>query len=289
MNILTIDIEDWFHILELDTTPNINQWHRLESRVEKNTYRLLTMFEKTNTKATFFFLGWVAEQFPHLVKDAHQAGHEIASHGYQHQTIYSQTQLEFREDITKAKKIIEDIIAKPIKGYRAPGFSLTTKTPWAIEEICKAGYEYDSSIFPGTHGHGGIENCKLEPHRLTQGNYSITEIPITLCEVFKQKLCFFGGGYFRLSPYFLIKKMSQRVNQQQRPVLYYLHPREIDPTHPRIPMRAIRRFKSYVNLKGTENKLRQLLRDFELYPIEYWLSHHLEHATEKASLSLVTE
>jgi polysaccharide deacetylase family protein (PEP-CTERM system associated) len=265
-NVLSIDVEDWFHILEVDSTPDIDGWIRMESRVEKNFFNMLDAFDNSGVKVTCFFLGWIAEKLPRLAKEADERGHEIACHGYSHQLIYTQTRKEFAEDIGKAKKLLEDITGKRVLGYRAPGFSIIESTRWAFDELCNAGYLYDSSIFPATRGHGGIANAKIHPHKVRSENGEIIEFPITVITLIGKKICLFGGGYLRLFPYFIIRYFSKAVNKEGRPVIFYIHPREIDPEHPRLPMGIYRRFKSYVNLHTTFSKVKRLINDEEVVP-----------------------
>jgi len=279
-NILSVDVEDWFHILELNSSPDLNEWNCLESRVEKNLSALLDVFDKAHVKATCFFLGWVAERFPDLVKDAHRRGHEVASHGYAHQLIYTQTRQEFSDDIKRTKEVLENITGARVLGYRAPGFSLVEDVRWALEELARAGYKYDSSIFPASRGHGGIVGARVSPHGIETEHGTIVEFPITVAEFLGKRMCFFGGGYLRLFPYATIKYMSGRVNRQGRPVIYYVHPREIDPSHPRLAMSVKRRFKSYVNLSTTMRKLRSLLNDERLTTFGGWLAENGGTVTE---------
>lgn len=265
-NVLSVDVEDWFHILEVDSTPDIEGWIRMESRVEKNFYEMLDAFDNVGVKVTCFFLGWIAEKLPKLAKEADERGHEIACHGYSHQLIYTQTRKEFAEDIRKAKKLLEDITGKHVLGYRAPGFSIIESTKWAFDELCNAGYLYDSSIFPATRGHGGIANAKIHPHKVCTENGEIIEFPITVITLIGKKVCFFGGGYLRFFPYFIIRHFSKAVNKEGRPVIYYIHPREIDLEHPRLPMGIYRHFKSYVNLHTTFSKVKRLINEEEVVP-----------------------
>lgn len=271
-NILSVDVEDWFHILELDSTPKSNEWQNLESRVEKNFYFLLDLFDRAGAKATFFFLGWIAEQYPGLVKEAYLRGHEIASHGYSHRLIYSQSIEEFEEDVRKSKDILENIIGQSILGYRAPGFSLIEETKWAFNILTKVGFRYDSSIFPAARGHGGIAGANVFPHEITTKNGRIKEFPITVTSFLKKKICFFGGGYLRLFPYPMIRHYAKAVNKEGRPVIYYLHPREIDPEHPRLRMGLMRYFKSYVNLNRTMPKLMKLINEQKLTSFNEFIS-----------------
>jgi polysaccharide deacetylase family protein (PEP-CTERM system associated) len=272
VNILSVDVEDWFHILELESTPDVGRWSSLESRVEKNFHVLLDTFDQGDIKATCFFLGWVAERFPHLVKEAARRGHEVACHGYAHQLIYTQSRDDFAGDIRRAKHMLEDLTGCAVEGYRAPGFSITTATPWAFDELGAAGFRYDSSVFPAARGHGGIKNSELRPHIIKTQAGPMVEFPISVASVMVRRMCFFGGGYLRLFPYPLIHRMTRAVNDDGRPVIYYVHPREIDPSHPRLSMGLVRRFKSYVNLRSTLPKLKRLLRDQELVPFRDWLS-----------------
>jgi polysaccharide deacetylase family protein (PEP-CTERM system associated) len=258
-SILSVDVEDWFHILDVASEPPLETWHTLETRVEKNFRRLLELFAQHHARATCFFLGWVGERFPHLVREAVSGGHEIASHGYAHKLVYRMTCAEFQADAQRSKKILEDISGAPVAGYRSAGFSVTEKTAWFFEALTAAGYQYDSSVFPAARSHGGMPTARREPHHIKAG---LIEFPMTVTDLLGQPLCFFGGGYLRLFPYALIHRMARRVLAEGRPVIYYIHPREIDPAHPRLPMSAARRFKSYVNLRSTEAKLGRILAEF---------------------------
>jgi polysaccharide deacetylase family protein (PEP-CTERM system associated) len=260
-SIFTVDVEDWFHILDSPSAPDISEWNSLPSCVERNFRKLLELFSKKDVRVTCFFLGYIAERFPQLVREAHDRGHEIASHGYAHRLIYSMTPQEFLEDAKKSKAILENIIGQPVLGYRGPGFSVTTDTPWFFEKILQAGYRYDSSVFPAPRQHGGLRINTYSPH-LVAGE--LMEFPITVASVFRQRFCFFGGGYLRLFPYTVIRQMCRKVLAEHRPVIFYVHPREIDPTHPRLQLSAIRAFKSYVNLRSIEPKLRKIFDDFQV-------------------------
>lgn len=270
-NVFSIDVEDWFHILDLKSAPRVEDWAHQPSRVEKNFLKFLELLAEQNIKSTCFFLGWVAERFPHLVKLADEAGHEVASHGYNHQLIHSMAPSEFRADLLKAKSITENILGKSICGYRAPGFSITESNLWAIEILAETGFKYDSSFFPGGHGHGGITHSPLGPHRIQLSQGEILEFPISVSHIFRKPVCFFGGGYFRLFPYPVIKNQFKRVNREGRPVVFYAHPRKIDPEQPRMKMSALRHFKTYVNLSTAREKLRRLTSEFKFVSFEQWL------------------
>lgn len=258
--IFSVDVEDWFHLLDVPAAPDISSWASLPSRVEENFLRLLDLFSEQDCRVTCFFLAWIAERFPHLVREAVARGHEIASHGYSHQLAYTMTPRAFRADITRSRMLLEDISGNPVLGYRAPGFSSTGQIPWFFSEVAAAGYLYDSSVFPAQRGHGGNPNSDLGPYMLEEE--MLIELPASIAEVGPTRMCFFGGGYLRLFPYKIIQRMGKQVIDDGRPLIFYIHPREIDPEHPRIPMSAIRRFKSYVNLDTTEAKIRNILRDF---------------------------
>ncbi len=258
--IFSVDVEDWFHILDVPTAPDISSWSTLPSRVETNFLRLLDLFSERRRSVTCFFLGWIAERFPHLVREAVARGHEIASHGYAHQLAYTMTRSEFRADAIRSRLLLEDISGTSVIGYRAPGFSSTEAIPWFFDELCASGYLYDSSVFPARRAHGGNPNSRPGPHFVAGG--SLIELPVTVSEFGPARMCFFGGGYLRLFPYRIIRHMSRRVLAGGAPVVFYIHPREIDPHHPRIPMPYRRRFKSYVNLHATEKKIRSIIRDF---------------------------
>lgn len=269
-NILTIDVEDWFHILDIDAEPTMETWDTYPSRVEYNFLRLLDIMDETETKSTCFFLGWIAQRFPRLVIEAKNRGHEIASHGCSHQLIYKQTRAEFLYDIQTAKQQIEEKAQCPVIGYRAPGFSITNATPWAMEALWEAGYSFDSSIFPAVRCHGGIKNAQTKPHPLSLPNGILLEYPITVTSFFGKRYCFSGGGYFRFFPYHWIARETRKLNRKGLPVICYLHPRDIDPDQPRLPMSTIRRFKCYINLQHTVEKLRRYLLDFTFTSIAKW-------------------
>jgi polysaccharide deacetylase family protein (PEP-CTERM system associated) len=272
-SIFSVDVEDWFHILDDPSVPTIDQWAALPSHVEKNFSKLLDIFSEKNVQATCFFLGWVAERFSHLVKDAAARGHEIASHGYGHRLIYEQSRGDFYEDVRRARLLLEDISGGEVVGYRAPGFSTTEETPWFFDALAEAGYQYDSSVFPAQRGHGGMPQGRREPHRI--GDHGgLLEVPITVADLLGRPMCFFGGGYLRLFPYWLIHRMALQVLGEGRPVVFYIHPREIDPDHPRLPMSRKRQFKSYVNLETTEVKVRRVLQDFPVTTFKNVLSNY---------------
>lgn len=261
--VFTVDVEDWFHILDVPSTPPLEQWPGLQSDVERNTRRMLDIFREKQVKCTLFFLAWVAERWPHLVREALADGHEIASHGYAHELVYTIPRERFASDIRKAKDIIEQAGGSKVLGYRCPGFSVTVETPWFFDEVRAAGYVYDSSVFPGSRGHGGLPNAKPVPHIVPTAHGDLVEFPISLGSMFGKPMYFFGGGYLRFFPYTLIRNRVNAVLAENRPVIFYLHPREIDTAQPRLPMSAKRNFMTYVGLKTTEPKMRKLFDEFK--------------------------
>ena len=280
-SIFSVDVEDWFHILDVPSAPKLEEWNALPSCVERNFRRLLDIFHENGVRTTCFFLGYVAERYPQLVREAHEAGHEIASHGCGHQLIYSMKPQEFLEDVKRSKAILEDIIGRPILGYRAPGFSITDDSPWFVHKLLEAGYHYDSSVFPAARAHGGLNNGQYCPHLTPEG---LIEFPITVSKVMGKSLCFFGGGYLRLFPYGVIRRMSHKVLAENRPVIFYIHPREIDPNQPRLSLSWSRRFKSYVNLRSTEGKVRGILRDFDVTTFSAFIAENRSLFSEAVTL-----
>ncbi len=272
-SILSVDVEDWFHILGLRSSPGRDEWDSLPSRVETNFMTLLDLFDAGGARVTCFFLGWVAERFPGLVREAVSRGHEVASHGYAHDLVFRQGPEEFREDAEKSKHLLEDITGRAVKGYRSAGFSSTEATPWFFEKLAEAGYTYDSSVFPATRDHGGMRTADLGPHLVPAGSGYVVEFPISVARVMGRPVCFFGGGYLRLFPWAVIRRMARKVMDEGRPIIFYIHPREVDPCHPRLPMSLKRRFKCYVNLNTVMGKLGSILRDFDLTTFEDFIEN----------------
>ncbi|MFZ1031481.1 MAG: XrtA system polysaccharide deacetylase [Candidatus Acidiferrales bacterium] len=269
--VFSVDVEDWFHILDVPSTPDITAWDGLPSRVERNFLRLLEIFEARGAHVTCFFLGWVGERFPHLVREAARCGHEIASHGYAHRLVYQMSPDAFYQDAVRAKGILEDVTGQAVWGYRAAGFSLTHGTEWFFDKLIEAEYVYDSSVFPARRGHSALEDGNRTPYWIERASGRLAEFPVSVAEVLGKPFCFFGGGYLRLFPYFVIRTMTLRVLGDSRPVIFYVHPREIDPDHPRLSMNWKRRFKSYVNLKSTQPKIERLLNEFQVASFEQFI------------------
>jgi polysaccharide deacetylase family protein (PEP-CTERM system associated) len=260
-NALTVDVEDYFQVSALAPYIARSDWERIPCRVERNVETILELFAEAGARATFFTLGWIAERYPVLVRRIAAAGHEIASHGYGHLRIHEQTPAEFSQDICKAKTVLEDLARAPVKGYRAPSFSIGRRTLWAFDEIAKAGYQYSSSVYPVRHDLYGMPSAPRFPYR---PRADLLEIPVTTAPVLNRNLPAGGGGYFRLLPYTVSRALIHRVNTiDRRPAVFYFHPWEIDAAQPRVPGTTLKtRFRHYVNLHRTEPRLRRLLRDF---------------------------
>ena len=261
-NLLTVDVEDWFHILDSSAVPGMEQWDSLESRVGANVERLLAVLDEAGGRATFFWLGWVAERHPALVRACQEAGHEVASHGYGHVLAYQVGRLGFREDVLRGKAVLEDTIGHSVPGFRAAGFGITDEARWAFDVIREAGHEYDSSVFPAHRGHGGVPNAPRGPHVIQTSAGTLTEIPVSAIELLGRRFSMFGGGYLRLTPLSILRWGIDRLHDAGLPLIVYIHPREIDPDHPRLPLGFKRNFKSYVNLHTTMPKLRWLLKNY---------------------------
>ena len=275
MCILSIDVEDWYHILDVPDAPPPVVWESLPSRIEIGFHKLIEILAEKKITATFFFLGWIAERYPHLVVEADNYGHEIASHGYHHELVYKMKPVQFLEDAKRSKAILEDITGRPVYGFRASGFSLTKVTPWFFDRLIEADFYYDSSLFPAPRGHGGLKTIKRAPFMITDRPHPFYEFPLSVVDILGRPFYFFGGGYLRFYPYGIIRKMAVRILSEGRPVIFYLHPRELDPSHPRLKMSLIRSFKSYYNLKATERKLVNLISDFKITSYENYINEFL--------------
>ncbi|MGQ0645182.1 MAG: XrtA system polysaccharide deacetylase [Elusimicrobiota bacterium] len=258
LNALTFDVEDYFMASAFEPVVSKADWERLPGRVAANTRKILGMLDGSGSRATFFVVGWVAEKHPDLVKDIQAGGHEVACHGYHHRLIYEQGPDEFRRDLRRAKQALESAAGRPVEGYRAPSFSIVEETPWAWSILREEGFLYDASVFPAPHARGGLAGAPAHPHRRD----GLAEFPMSVVSWAGKNFPFSGGGYFRLLPYALIRRGIQACNRAGRPAILYLHPWELDPGQPRLPAGRLDRFKHYLNLSGTEGKLRRALADF---------------------------
>ena len=271
---MTVDVEDWFHILELDSGPGRDAWPSLESRVERNVDLLLHLFRAAKIQATFFIVGWVAERYPGLVRKVHGAGHEVASHSYWHEVVHRHNQESFRADVRASKSRLEDITGSPVRGFRAPGWSIGPKSSWALTLLAEEGFTYDSSLITGYASHGGFDTGFRGPHQIETPAGSIFEVPVASMGLGKARIPFSGGGYLRLLPYPVVRSAARRLERHGEPVCFYVHPREIDVEQPRMKLPLARRFKYYVGLKTTEGKLKKIGEDFALCTIGSWLDEH---------------
>jgi polysaccharide deacetylase family protein (PEP-CTERM system associated) len=269
-NIFSVDVEDWYHLNFSSVNLNPKNY---ESRIRSNFYKLLKILQDSNSKATFFFLGVIAEQFPILVQDVMEQGHEIASHGYGHKLVYTQTKNEFYEDVLKSQDIIQTITNKKLLGYRAPSWSISNKTPWAYDVLCKLGFKYDASLFPITTFLYGDGKAPMTSHILKTATAEIVEIPMTVLNLSFLRIPFSGGFYLRTLPFWLINKATQIVNANNQPVIFYLHPREIDYLQPRLKMPLRDYFIAYYGLKETEDKVIKILKKYSTITIENYLTN----------------
>lgn len=264
LNAISVDVEDFFHVEAFASCVSRTDWDSFSPRVEKNVARVLELFARYNTLGTFYVLGWVAQRFPQLVRQIERAGHEIGCHGFSHQHIGRQTPGIFRLDIREARNRLMDEVQKPVVCYRAPSFSITSNTLWALEVLVEEGFKIDSSIFPVKHDLYGMPDAPRFPYwRQTSGHSAIFEFPPSTVQLGNFNLGVGGGGYFRLIPYFISKRALRYINKKEyKPAMVYFHPWEIDPDQPRIPAKLRSRLRHYTNLSTMESKIEQLLRDF---------------------------
>lgn len=265
MNILTFDVEEWFHLLDYSATKGEEQWKNYEVRIHENMERIFRILEDTDTKATFFIIGWIAKTYPEVVKKIAEK-YEIGSHTMTHQLVWQQRPAEFRQDVDSSIKLLQDITGRPVKYFRAPGFSIRKEEAWAFEDLHNLGIEIDCSVFPAAHAHGGMPQFpKAAPTIIEHNGIKMKELPITLGKFVGKNLIYSGGGYFRLFPYSLIKRLTKQNTEYN---LAYIHPRDLDGGQPVLKgLPLARRFKSYVGTKGAEEKLRKYLTDFKFTDI----------------------
>ena len=265
MNILSFDTEEWFHLLDFDATRTEAEWGKYEVRIYENVERLMRILEETNTKATFFVIGWVAKTYPDLVRRIAEK-YQVGSHTMNHQLIWQQSRESFREDVSSSIKLLEDITGRKVECFRAPGFSIRESEAWAFETLYELGIRYDSSVFPAPASHGGMPSIgKAVPSFVEVGGIRMKEFPIPFHSLMGRHIVFNGGGYFRLMPYGIIRKWTQECGEY---CLSYIHPRDLDAEQPMLEgLPLTRKFKSYVGLRGAETKLRKYLTDFEFTDI----------------------
>ena len=268
VNAMTIDVEDYFHVSAFEDVVRRADWDSYERRVVANTKRLLDLFARADVRATFFVLGWVADREPGLVRAIVAADHELASHGYAHRLIYRQEPEAFRDDVRRSKVLLEQIGGVEVRGYRAPSFSVTPRSRWALDVLLEEGYAYDASIFPIRHDRYGMPGAPRHPYLERTAAGTLVEAPATTVAVGPMTMPAAGGGYFRIFPYALTRWAIRRVNElEQRPVIVYLHPWEVDPQQPRLRAGRLSRFRHYTNLHRTESRLDRLVREFTFAPL----------------------
>ena len=264
INALSFDIEDWFHMVEIDAVSNTNDWPGLESIVERYTEWIVQTVNESRVRATFFVLGWVAQRHPGLVRMIAEAGHELGTHSFWHRKVYELSPAEFRDDMKQSIDCIESHSGRKVRGFRAPSFSITPGTEWAFDVLHDLGLEYDASLFPAPRGHGGYP-CPMQAHQFTgaPSGRPMPELPMSMMRIAGRTVPFSGGGYMRLLPKWLVCRGFDQLNARGIPAVVYLHPRDFAPDCPRVPMPLKRRFKCYVGLHTTKDKLRMLLSRYK--------------------------
>lgn len=276
INAMTIDVEEYFHASVFDAVVPREAWDRRESRVCASTDRLLKILSDANVHASFFVLGWVAERYPEQIRRIAALGHEIASHGHGHHLVYEQTPSAFREDVKRAKGVLESLTGVKVGGFRAPSYSITGRSLWALDILLDEGHQYDASIFPIHHDRYGIPNAPRHPYVLQREGRGLVEAPPSTVRFGRVNLPVAGGGYFRLLPYAWTRWGISRLNTVERkPAIFYVHPWELDADQPRLPLGPASALRHYGNLRRTEAKLERLFRDFRFAPLGTLLAGQL--------------
>lgn len=278
-NALSVDVEDWFQVGAFETVIARDAWETLPRRVERNTDAVLALFEEAGVKATFFTLGWVATRHPALIRRIAEAGHELASHGWDHKRVFTMSEAEFRDDLRRARETIEQACGRKVGGYRAPSFSIDARTPWAHRVLAEEGYAYSSSVAPVRHDHYGWRESPRFAWRPVAGA-DLIELPVTTVEIAGRRFAAGGGGFFRLLPYALSDWAIARVNREQRPAIFYFHPWEVDADQPRVDHAPLKsKLRHYTNLSAMRPKLLKLLNAYK------WSRTEEVAAAERARLA----
>lgn len=283
----TVDVEDYFHVSAFASVIRPEDWDHYECRVENSTRQILELAAKHSTRGTFFILGWVADRYPNLVREIQLAGHEIGCHSYWHQLVYDLGPKRFRNDLVKARDTLEYITGSPVRLFRAPSFSITQQSSWALEILVEEGFDVDSSIYPIRHDRYGIPGSPKTPHVIATPVGEIREFPGMTCEIAGLTVPVGGGGYLRLLPWSLTSRLLQQIRQKSRPLNVYLHPWEVDVDQPRISASLKSRFRHYQNLKSTAPKLSRLLTQFRLGTMSEALGPENNVVCPEASLPAV--
>jgi len=275
LNAFCVDLEEWFHICDVETPySDPASWDRAPSIVERDTERLLSMLADGKARGTFVAVGWIAEKYPQLVRRIAEQGHEVGCHGYYHRLVFEQTPAEFRAEIRRAKQVIEAASGQPATCFRAPGFSMKRECFWAYPILAEEGFTTDISVVPARRAHGGVSDFEQDPFRLMTASGEITVFPVSVMRFGGRAVPFSGGGYLRMFPLALVRRGFTQNHREGRPVMTYIHPREIDPQQPHLKLPALKGFKYYVGVAGCEAKLRQLLREYRFASVAEVLRQH---------------
>ena len=286
MNALTFDLEEWFHVSNVEHLISRDEWEQCDSRLEAQTHRVLALLDCARVSATFFILGWNAERYPHLVQEIADAGHEIASHGYAHRLVYEQTPEEFAADLARATEAIVAACGVRPRSYRAPSFSITPRTTWAFEVLADAGMQIDASVFPIFHERYGFPRAPRLPHRINTITGGLLEVPPSTRRILGRNYPFAGGAYFRILPYRTVRRFCKRLQRAGEPLVFYFHPWEFDPEIPKFRLSPFRQLRSYVNLEKTEARVQSLLSDFSFGTLSDMIAAYAPFPSWEVPLSL---
>lgn len=283
-NGLSVDVEDWFQVGAFETVIDRSSWESLDNRIDRNCNEILELFAEADVLATFFTLGWVAERHGPLLRRIVDAGHEVASHGYDHARVFRMDRQSFADDLARSRKMLEDASGVPITGYRAPSFSIDLRTPWAYMALAEQGFAYSSSVAPISHDHYGWREAPRFAFKPLPWS-DLVEIPVTTAELGGKRFAAGGGGFFRVLPYAFSRWAIRQVNRRdRRPAIFYFHPWEIDPEQPRVPNAPLKsKLRHYTNLEGMAGKLRQLVHDFKWGRMDVLAAREARLATEMAA------
>jgi polysaccharide deacetylase family protein (PEP-CTERM system associated) len=285
VNVFSVDLEDYFHPTEISHDVNVEEWSQFTSRVDIGTNFLLDLLTKHNTRATFFVLGWVADHHPRLVRKISDAGHEIGCHSYRHQLVYNLSPIEFRDDTLRAMRAIEAACGVSPKLYRAPSYSIVSKSFWAFDVLAELGFTHDSSVYPIVHDRYGVPGFPRHSQTVTTPSGPIVEVPIATVQLSAKQVAAVGGGaYLRLFPYRYTAAGIRKINNiEQQPACVYTHPWEVDPDQPRVANGLISRLRTYTGLSSMRRKLTQLFQDFEFSAMGAVYPHPAANSSPPAS------
>lgn len=283
LNAFTVDLEDYFQVSAFDHAISRDDWEMIDRRAVANTHRVLDLLDEQNVRATFFVLGWLAEREPELVREVRRRGHEIASHGHGHRLVYDQTPDAFREDVRRSRLLLEELAEAPVVAYRAPSFSITKKSLWALDILAEEGYRIDSSVFPIYHDRYGIPDADPAIHQIETEHGPLWEVPGSTVRFGRVNVPIGGGGYLRLYPFGLTKYLLRLADRKhRRPFVLYVHPWEVDPGQPQVKTSSrLSQFRHYRNLHRTERRLRELMRLFRFGPLSQVIAEHAEAAEQR--------